>query len=369
MDIVDARSKPFIAGFQLAELRDMRAPRASVIASSLILLLLAAPARAQQPGADAERVLSGVVVDNLTGRPVSTALVSVGGDAPRAIADSLGAFTLRGVPAGTFEILVQRFGYGDLTLRVSVPGSPQPVIARLQNDPLQLDSLIVTGTARVDLAGAVLDARSREPVPWPSLWLSPDAVREAASSAGDEEGAFSLGGVRTGIYLLRIDKLGYRSQYISIGVSAPSAPITVLLEPDSAIMRGLAEMTAELRTRRNETPFQARVYDERRMHLTTSPDLRQFLDRETPLEWTTCPGGGATMDCLVHRLQVVRPRLFIDDFTRDIEDLVALAPAEIFQLETFTCSRSVEIRVYTTAYMESLARRPRILPLACAARE
>jgi hypothetical protein len=152
-------------------------------------------------------------------------------------------------------------------------------------------------------------------------------------------------------------------------VSAPPEPITVLLEPDSAVMKGLETMTGELRTRRNATAFLTRVYDERRLHLTASPDLRQFLDRETPLSWTGCPGGGASMDCLVHRAQVIHPRVYIDDFTHDLEELVSLAPDEIFQLETFTCSRSVEIRVYTTAYMERMARRPRILLPACSAWE
>jgi hypothetical protein len=340
----------------------MMVMRAIAIAFS-VTLLLGARAAAQQPG-QPEIVLTGVVVDNVTGRPVPGALVSVGGRPPRAIADSLGAFALSGVPAGSFDLLVQRFGYGDLTLRVSVPGTAQPVIARLQNDPLQLDSLIVTGSARVQLAGSVLDARTREPVPWPSLWLSPDAVREAGSASGDEEGVFSIGQVRTGVYLLRVDKLGYQSQYISIGVTAPPEPVTVLLEPDSAVMAGLVRMTAELRTRRNATPFLTRVFDERRLHLSASPDLRHFLDRETSLGWTGCPGG-ASMDCIVHRTQVIRPRVFIDDFTHDLEELVTYAPEEIFQLETFTCSRSVEIRVYTRAYMERMARRPRILLPAC----
>jgi hypothetical protein len=342
----------------------MTVTRASILWSLLFLPVLSTAVRAQQPGEPPERVLTGVVVDNLSGRPVPSALVSVGGQAPRAIADSLGAFALRGVPSGSFELLVQRFGFGDLTLRVSVPGSPQPVIARLQVDPLELDSLIVTGAARVQLAGSVLDARSREPVPWASLWLSPDAVREAGSASGDDEGVFSIDGVRTGVYLLRVDKLGYQSQYISVGVSAPPEPITVLLEPDSAVMKGLQVMTGELRTRRNATPFLVRVYDERRLRLTASPDVRHFLDRESNLPWTGCPGS-ASMDCLAHRLQVVSPRVYIDDFRRDLEELVSFAPAEIFQLETFTCRAAVEIRVYTTQYMERMARRPRILLPAC----
>jgi hypothetical protein len=341
----------------------MMVARASLLVLALTLLL-SAPVWAQQPGPPAEVVLTGVVVDNLTGRPVPSALVSVDGRAPRAIADSLGAFTLRGVPSGTFDLLVQRFGYGDLSLRVSVPGTPQPVIAKLQNDPLQLDSLIVTGTARVQLAGSVLDARTREPVPWPSLWLSPDAVREAGRGSGGEDGVFSIGAVRTGVYLLRVDKLGYQSQYISIGVTAPPQPITVLLEPDSAVMKGLAVMTAELRTRRNSSPFLVRVFDQRRLHLTASPDVRHFLDRETSLHWTGC-SDGASMDCVVHRLQAVRPRVFIDDFSHDLEELVTYSPQEISQIETFTCRNSVQIRVYTTAYMERMARRPRLLLPAC----
>jgi hypothetical protein len=124
-------------------------------------------------------------------------------------------------------------------------------------------------------------------------------------------------------------------------------------------------MAAELRTRRNATPFLVRVYDERRLRLTASPDVRHFLARESNLAWTGCPGGGASTDCLVHRTRVVTPRVYIDDFRRDLEELVSFAPDEIFQLETFTCRASVEIRVYTADYMEQMAKRPRILLPAC----
>jgi hypothetical protein len=196
------------------------------------------------------------------------------------------------------------------------------------------------------------------------LWLTPDAVHDAARAAADEDGAFTMGDVAAGAYLLRVDRLGYRSRYVPVGAAAARETIEVRLEVDPVVMAGLVAMTGELGTRRSSAPYPVRVFDELRLRRSPSPDVRHFLRNAGSLTWTTCLGS-ETMDCVIHRQAAVVPRVYIDELVRNLEDLESLEPGDVYQVETFTCSRRVEIRAYTTRYMEQAARRPRIVLPAC----
>ena len=316
---------------------------------------------AQQPEPP---TLSGVVVDAATGSPVRGALITLAGQGLSTISDSTGAFRLRSGLAGQLQLSVQRYGYRPAELRVVPPATAEGLTIRLEPDPVQLEALVVTGAARVDMNGRVLDAATRQPIPWASLWLTTDAVREAASTSADEDGAFELQNVAAGAYLLRVDRLGYQSRYIPVGAAPFSEPLEVLLEPDSAMMSGLSEMTRELGSRRSAAPYLVRVYDERRLRLTPSPDVRHFLRNLASLKWVGCQGS-ESMDCVIHRQTAVAPRVYIDELMRNLEDLESFEPSDLYQLETYTCSRRLEIRAYTVQYMEDAAKRPRIVLPAC----
>jgi hypothetical protein len=316
---------------------------------------------AQQPEGP---IVSGVVLDAASGVPVPGALIALAGQGLRAITDSTGAFRLQGGSAAQLQLSVQRYGYRTTDLRIVLPTSPEPLTIRLEPDPVQLDALVVTGGARVDMNGRVLDAATRQPVPWAAVELTRDAVREAAHTSADDDGAFTLEDVPSGAYLLRVDRIGYQSQLLPVGAFASSDPLEVLLEPDSLMMSGLAAMDRELGSRRSAAPYLVRVYDERRLRLTASPDVRHFLRNLASLRWTGCQGS-ETMDCVIHRQAAVPPRVYIDELIRNLEDLESFEPSDLFQLETYTCSRRVEIRAYTVRYMEQAAKHPRIVLPPC----
>jgi hypothetical protein len=319
---------------------------------------------AQQPPANTV-TLTGVVTDVGTGVGVSGALVSLGDRGPRAIADSLGRFRLANVPTGSHDVLVQRFGYVNLQVRVVVTTAPQPLELRLAPDPLQLEGLTVTGNARAPLSGLVVDAVSGAPLPWTSLWLSQDAVREAGRGAADEQGVFSIPNVLTGSYLLRVEKLGYHGQYLPVSHAAPPEALEVRLEPDSVLLKGLAEFNSRLGARRKSSSGQMQSYGEDRLQRSVMAGMRQFLQNDAAVPLFPCTGRESRMDCRDLRGRLVAPRVYIDEIpAAGLDQLDSYQPHELYAVDVFVCGPADrlggwEIRVYTHAFMERQARRAR----------
>ena len=126
------------------------------LAVSLLFLVLPTPALAQSPAV----TLSGRVVDAVSGEPVAGVLVSVGDRGPRAIADPQGRFRISDVPTGRQRLHAERFGYRTLEIGIAVADPPQPVVVRMEVDPIALEGLTVTGGASVALGGTVTDAET-----------------------------------------------------------------------------------------------------------------------------------------------------------------------------------------------------------------
>src|SRR5687767_1939731 len=119
------------------------------VAATLALFVLAAlpqvRASAQQPAG----LVTGTVTDATTGTPVSGALLSVLDRGPRSLTDPQGRFRIPNVPLGTQTIRVQRFGYRDMELSVTVSESTAPIEVRLQVDPVALEGITARGGAEV----------------------------------------------------------------------------------------------------------------------------------------------------------------------------------------------------------------------------
>lgn len=85
-----------------------------VLAAALVALA-AAPATILLPGPIAAQTVTGTLLEQGTGRPIATGLVTLlgGGSEPvdRAETDSLGRFTLRSPDPGAFYVRAERIGY------------------------------------------------------------------------------------------------------------------------------------------------------------------------------------------------------------------------------------------------------------------
>jgi hypothetical protein len=325
----------------------------------LAVLLAVSSASAQQTV-----TLTGVVLDAASGEPVRGAFVSVGETGPRAVADSLGAFRLAGVATGSQTLLGQRFGYLDAELTLTVTDPPGPFVVRMVADPLAIEGLVVTGGARVAMSGTVVNAVTGEPVPWADLELTQDIVRAEARAYSDERGVFRLPETMTGRYLLRVDRLGYESQYLAVAIGAPPEPIEVRLQPDSALLAGVERFQRELRSRRNASPFIVRQYDEAALRYSRVAGMRQFLENYAFLSFFPC---GVGDDCVLSRGREVRPSFVIDELVAygGLAQLDSYRPEEFHSVEVSRCGSAVSVRAYTYAYVERQALRPRLMFSLC----
>jgi hypothetical protein len=333
------------------------------LAVSLLCLVLPAPALAQAPAV----TLSGRVVDAVSGEPVAGVLVSVGDRGPRSIADPQGRFRISDVPTGRQRLHAERFGYRTLEISVTVADPPQPVVVRMEVDPIALEGLTVTGGASVALGGTVTDAETGDPVPWAEVLLSRDTQRRDARATADAWGIFSLPAVTTGTYFLRVERLGYESQYLPVELAAPPLPVDVRLRPDPLVREGLAKMDAQRTTRLNSTPFTTRRFDEVRLRQSRAPGMRHFLEYDASMALGPCQNAPlGRHDCMEVRNRQVRPFVFIDEMpATGLDHLDSYLPSDLYSLEYILCSGLPVLRAYTFAYMERVARRPVQLIDAC----
>lgn len=109
----------------------------AVTASALLAATLGAQETREQ-----ERVLTGVVIDELTREPIPGAAVLMEGHRGGVITDSLGRFTLRGFAAGPQELNVRQFGYLEITALVLPPELPHVLVEiPLAPAPIRLDGV------------------------------------------------------------------------------------------------------------------------------------------------------------------------------------------------------------------------------------
>jgi hypothetical protein len=380
------------------------------IGVALLICAAALPAGvASQEGV----TVTGVVTDASSRVPVSGALLTVVTTGRQAITDAEGRFVLEGTPARAHVLRVERYGYQALDRPIAVSEGMAPLDLRLLPAPIRLDELMVTGDARADLDGVVLDRHSGKPVPFTDVTLTLDAVeRVGRGSAADESGAFHLPNVPAGPYLLRVERIGYLSQYVPVFHGLPPVPIEVRLEPDSAMLQGLAVMTGELEARRRRHARPATVFDERVLRRAAPTRMRQFLEHYGRDRIVEC-GEPKVRTCISLRGYPTRPVIYVDGFRIPeppppsrpppppsarpgmqaappldiapigLEQLDAFGPRDFYSVEYFICQGNgrespwaglsgrlpsvgyVEIHAYTYEYMERLARAPRLPPGTC----
>ena len=92
--------------------------------------------------------IAGTVTAEDTGQPVAAAQLFIQALDLGSLTQAGGAFTLSNVPAGTHTLTVQRLGYREVTVPVQVvAGQTLTLNLEIAEEALQLDEIIVTGTA------------------------------------------------------------------------------------------------------------------------------------------------------------------------------------------------------------------------------
>ena len=112
---------------------------------SLLLLLLAFPASADEKG-----TIAGKVTDKRTGHALPFANVALVGIPKGGLTDSEGQFTIPGVPYGTYELKVQFLGYkpGSRAGVVVGPGKASVVDIQLEEIVVQVEKTVEVSAER-----------------------------------------------------------------------------------------------------------------------------------------------------------------------------------------------------------------------------
>lgn len=241
----------------------------------------------------------------------------------------------------------------------------------------------------VTLRGVVLDEVTGAPVAAAAVYLE----GENYGALTDTLGAFRIDGVPADSQTVVATQFGYWE--IAADVDVPEAgaiieiglkPRPILLDGVTAVADNIDTMVRRLRTRRRSLPYQTRAFDQERLLRSASPSVLDFLWRETNLSRRPCPFGvgvtyagwrpgrrlgawnlpsqvpGALASyCIWRRGRVISPRVYIDEVPaiRGLDALENYSTTQIYELEVY--SQGAEIRAYTYAFMQRMARKPRAL--------
>lgn len=162
---------------------------------ALIALAMASPTLLQA------QTVTGTVRDQATGSPVNAAQVFIEGLDIGSLSQADGQYLIINVPAGTHTLTVQSIGYRTESVEVTVAEDASTVQNFfLASQALQLDELVVTGTAaasRVREIGnsvAVLDASVAEVAPLQNV---SDLLRGRMAGVVIQQGSGDAGGAST----------------------------------------------------------------------------------------------------------------------------------------------------------------------------
>ena len=119
-----------------------------VIRQMLFHLILLAAVGWSTAQAQAQGSVTGLVTNEGSGRPLSSAQVFIEGTGLGGITSANGRYLIANVPAGTHTLRVQLIGYTGVQQQITVTGGQAVTVnITLSEEALALDEIVVTGTA------------------------------------------------------------------------------------------------------------------------------------------------------------------------------------------------------------------------------
>jgi choice-of-anchor B domain-containing protein len=162
--------------------------------------------------------LRGVVTDSVTGTPIPGATVEILAvpDADPESTDILGAYATGTAYPGTYTVEVSAFGYASKSFPATALSEGVETILNAELAPLPT----------FDLAGAVLDSISGQPIPFARVLLELDGVEYALTA--DALGQFSQPGLVAGDYTVFSGSWGWNTkQFGPLNLSPGGAPLVL----------------------------------------------------------------------------------------------------------------------------------------------
>ncbi len=164
--------------------------------------------------------LAGTVTDSLTGAPLAGATVEIlaAPDTDPAGTDLFGGYATGTAFPGSYTVRVSAFGYGSKEF---------PATALVSGVETVLDAELVA-LPTFELAGAVIDSVTRQPVPFASLLL--EVAGTAFPLTADAGGQFSLPGALPGEYAVHAGAWGWRTKAFGpLNLDAGTGAVTLEL--------------------------------------------------------------------------------------------------------------------------------------------
>ncbi len=207
-------------------------------------LSLARPALGQEPSALAGRFLvTGFVLDSITGRPVPMATVSFRSSRRVVFTDVSGRFIVDATPA-VDRVTVRQIGYATVSFKVTVNERMAPLAIRLVPDPVPLK--VITARARRDnrytIEGTIVDSITGRPVPRVVLWFQ----GSGGTAVTDTLGHYVYDRAQAGFEDVVVDVLGYERRRANRKVSEPWQRLDFALQPDPIVLQGIVALAERL---------------------------------------------------------------------------------------------------------------------------
>jgi hypothetical protein len=176
---------------------------------------LTAAAGAARPACAQSHVISGLVRDSVTGRPIAAAVVGAIGTTYSRVtrSDERGAYALVGVPDGLVTVTARQLGYAVFTSQVRVAGRDTTIDVALRAIASQLDTIRVRAdvTGIRGLVGTAHDLR-------PIAGARAQVIGAEHDAVTDSSGAFFVELRKPGTYVLRVSHAGYSPRVLSVDV-------------------------------------------------------------------------------------------------------------------------------------------------------
>lgn len=171
----------------------------------------------------------------------------------------------------------------------------------------------------------------------------------------DAAGAFRIGGLQPGPYVVTAQHLGYGEERVEL-VAGAGDSVTVSLSPDPVMLEGLSVQADRFERRRNALPVTVRTVAREELANSPLPDAKQVILERSGV--TPCTSSSACVMVRGQRRPIV---LYIDERPAlgGLTELETYDPTDLYMVEVYR--GGAMIRVYTVDYMERIAR-SRITP-------
>lgn len=296
-------------------------------------------------------------VDALTGEPVVGALVTIEPGNLRRLSGAEGIVRVQ-LPAGAYSVEASALGYSTLLVDVSVPARPTRILElEMTPAPVELDGITVEGERDAeagDLVGIVEDSTTSVPLVGASVSLPFGRRRWAAMT--DPDGEFRIGDVSAGVHWVEARRLGYYPIAVPVDHSRRSVPLKLTLQPDSQLLRGVAELDRRWETRRRAlATMSVRSINRERIARGRWVDVQEMLQSRGVFV-VPCEDSFGGAQCVQVRGGTVKMEVCINGVVAvgGLDQLRTYAPSELYLVDVF--NRGRYIRAYTVAFMEVAGR-------------